>query len=312
MEPYISVVIPVYNEEESIEALYKELKSVLDNIKKTYEIIFVDDGSTDKSFEILEKLHNKDKKVKVIKFRRNFGQTSAISAGFDFSRGEVIITLDGDLQNDPQDISKLLKKINKGYDVVSGWRKERKDPFLRKKIPSKISNSLSRRLTGVKIHDFGCTLKAYRRKSLEGIELYGEMHRFIPAIVAWKGFKVGEVKVNHRPRKFGRTKYGMTRIIKGFLDLLLVVFWKKYSTRPIYLFGTLGLLLSLVGFLLGMYLTLMKIFYNVSLSERPLLLLAVLLIILGVQFIIFGLLADIMIKIYYRKEKAYNIEEFLK
>lgn len=309
----LSIVIPVYNEEENLEILYSKLKSVLENLDKSYEIIFIDDGSSDKSFEILSKIHEKDKNVRVIKFRKNFGQTAAISAGFENSKGKVIVAMDADLQNDPEDIPKLLEKISEGYDVVSGWRRNRKDPWLRKKIPSKISNFLTRKLTSVSIHDFGCTLKAYKREALEGIELYGEMHRFIPAIVAWKGFKVSEVEVKHHERKFGKTKYGIWRIMKGFLDLLVIVFWRKYSTRPIHLFGSLGIALSFFGFLVGVYLTLMKIFYNQSLGNRPLLLLSILLIILGAQFIIFGLLTDIVIRIYYRKEeKPYSIERTLK
>jgi len=307
----ISVVIPVLNEEENIPELYSELRDVLEKLNKPYEIIFIDDGSTDNSFKILKEIHEKDNKVKVIKFRRNFGQTPAISAGFDHATGSIIITMDSDLQNDPKDIPKLLEKINEGYDVVSGWRADRKDPFLTKKIPSKISNWLTRRLTGVDIHDFGCTLKAYRGEVLKDVKLYGEMHRFIPAIVSWKGFKVSEIPVEHHSRKFGKTKYGTWRIMKGFLDLLVVTFWQKYSTRPIHLFGGLGLLLSFSGFLIGLYLSIIKFFYHQGISNRPLLLLGILIIILGVQFIIFGLLADIMIKIYYQEERQYNIEGIL-
>ncbi len=309
----ISIVIPIFNEEENIQILYSELNKILEELKKDYEIIFVDDGSNDRSFEILEKIHNEDKNVKIIKFRKNFGQTAAISAGFEKAKGEVVITMDADLQNDPNDIPCLLEKISEGYDVVSGWRKGRKDPLLRKKIPSKISNFLTRKLTGVNIHDFGCTLKAYKKEVLTDLELYGEMHRYIPAIVAWKGFRLSEIEVKHLPRKFGKSKYGIWRIMKGFLDLLVVVFWQKYSTRPIHLFGALGILMGFFGFLIGVYLTILRIFYNEGIKDRPLLLLGILLIILGVQFIIFGLLADIMIKIYYRKkEKSYSIEKILK
>ncbi len=312
MEPYISVVIPVYNEEESIEALYKELKSVLDNIKKTYEIIFVDDGSTDKSFEILEKLHNKDKKVKVIKFRRNFGQTSAISAGFDNSKGDIIITMDADLQNDPKDIPKLLDEIKKGYDVVSGWRKNRKDPFITKKVPSKISNILARKLTGVNINDFGCTLKAYRRKAIENIELYGEMHRYVPALVSWRGFRIGEIPVIHHERRYGKTKYNVFRLMKGFLDLINIKFWTRYSTRPLHFFGAFGILMVLLGSIISIYLALTKIFLNESIGERPLLILGVLFVIVGVQFITFGFLYEILTKIYYSNRKIYEVEKILK
>ncbi len=308
----ISIVIPVYNEEENIFRLYSELKKTLSKLKKSYELIFIDDGSTDKSFNILNEIHEKDKNVKIIKFRKNFGQTAAISAGFENSEGDIIITMDADLQNDPKDIPRLMNKISEGYDVVSGWRKGRKDPLLMKKIPSKISNFLTRELTGVKIHDSGCTLKAYKKEALKNIELYGEMHRFIPAILSWKGFKVSEIPVTHNARKFGKTKYGAWRIMKGFLDLLVVVFWKKYSTRPIHLFGSLGILMGFFGFIISCYLTLMKILYNQSLTNRPLLLLGILLIILGVQFVIFGLLADIMVRLYYGKEiRPYSIEKIL-
>ena len=308
----LSIVIPVYNENENISLLYSELKKVLSELKKSYELIFVDDGSSDGSFEALKRIHRNDKNVKIIKFRRNFGQTAAISAGFENASGEIVITMDADLQNDPKDIPRLLEKINEGYDIVSGWRKGRKDPLLMKKIPSKISNFLTRKLTGVEIHDSGCTLKAYKKLALKNIELYGEMHRFIPAILSWKGFRVSEIPVSHKARKFGKTKYGVWRIMKGFLDLLVVVFWKKYSTRPIHLFGGLGLLFGFLGFVIGLYLGIIRIFYNQGISNRPLLLLGILLIILGVQFVIFGLLADIMVKLYYGKEvRPYNIEEIL-
>ncbi len=309
----LSLVIPVYNEEQNLVRLYPKLKEVLDKLGKEYEIIFVDDGSTDRSFRILEKFSHENPQVKIIKFRRNFGQTAAISAGFEEAKGEIVITIDSDLQNNPEDIPKLLEKMDEGYDLVSGWRKNRKDPLLRKKIPSKLSNFLTRKLTGVNIHDSGCTLKAYRRESLKGIELYGEMHRFIPAIVAWKGFKVSEVEVEHQFRKFGETKYGIGRIMKGFLDLLVVVFWKKYSTRPIHLFGVMGIVMGFLGSLISLYLAIMRVFYKQAIGNRPLLLLGALLIIIGAQFIIFGLLADIMIKIYYHQgERTYNIEKILK
>ncbi len=306
----ISIVIPIFNEEENIQILYSELNKILEELKKDYEIIFVDDGSNDRSFEILEKIHNEDKNVKIIKFRKNFGQTAAISAGFEKAKGEVVITMDADLQNDPNDIPCLLEKISEGYDVVSGWRKGRKDPFLGKKIPSKISNFLTRKLTGVNIHDFGCTLKAYKKEVLTDLELYGEMHRYIPAIVAWKGFRLSEIEVKHLPRKFGKSKYGIWRIMKGFLDLLVVVFWQKYSTRPIHLFGGLGILLSAIGALLGFYLALQKIFFNVSLANKPALLLAMVLVLVGIQFISTGLIADILIKLYYSKRGMdYSIEK---
>ena len=286
--PKISVVIPVYNEEDSIEPLYKELKSALTGLKKTYEIIFIDDGSTDRTFKILEGFHKKDKNTTVIKFRKNFGQTPAISAGFNNSKGDVIITMDADLQNDPKDIPRLLKEIEKGYDVVSCWRKYRKDSVITKKIPSKISNIIAKKMTGVNINDFGCTLKAYRREAIKDIELYGEMHRYIPALVSWKGFRIGEIAVKHHERKFGETKYNMSRLVRGFLDLISIKFWMKYSTMPLHFFGTIGLLTASIGFVINAYLTFTKIFLNRPLSERPLLILGVFLVTIGVQFITFG------------------------
>ena len=309
----ISIVIPVLDEEENIPVLYSELKKVMDALNKNYEIIFIDDGSKDKTFKILKGLQEKDKKVKIIKFRKNFGQTSAIQAGFDNANGKLIITMDADLQNDPGDIPELLDKINEGYDVVSGWRHNRKDPFFTKKIPSKISNWLAVKLTGVDIHDFGCTLKAYRKDSLEGIKLYGEMHRYIPALVAWSGFSVAEIKVKHHPRKYGKAKYGFQRLLKGFLDLINLKFWMQYSTRPLHLFGFLGICLFFAGFIVGIYLTIMKLFFGMGLSNRPILLLAVLLVVLGVQFIIFGFLGEIMVRVYYDKKdrKIYKIKEII-
>ncbi len=308
----ISVVIPVLNESESLPELYSKLKGSMDKLKKKYEIIFIDDGSADNSFEILKEIHLKDSRVKVIKFRKNFGQTVAISAGFDHAKGNVIVTMDSDLQNDPGDISKLLQKMDEGFDVVSGWRADRKDPFT-KKIPSMISNFLARHLTSVKIHDFGCTLKAYKREVLNELELYGETHRYIPALVAWKGFKIGEIKVKHYSRKHGKTKYGWKRLIKGILDLSLVTFWQRYSTRPIYVFGGLGILLSLLGIIGGLYCVYLKISQGVDLSNHFLAVASFLSLILGIQFFVSGILADIAIKNYYSVvgRKSYHIEEVI-
>lgn len=292
--------------------LYKELKSVLKRLKKGYEIIFVDDGSTDDTFKILKTLREKDKKVKIIKFRKNFGQTAAISAGFNRAKGNIMVTMDGDLQNDPEDIPKLLEKIGEGYDVISGWRVDRKDPIV-KRIPSRVSNWLARRLTGVNVHDFGCTLKVYKKDTLKNIELYGEMHRYIPALVSWKGFEIGEVKVRHHPRRHGKTKYGIVRLLKGFLDLLNIKFWIQYHARPIHLIGGLGLLSFFIGTMIGLYLSIMKFFFGVGLADRPLLLLAVLLVVLGVQFITFGFLAEIVVRVYYNttNRKVYDIEKIV-
>lgn len=305
----LSVVIPLLNEEANVLHLYSKLKGTLNNLDKIYEIIFIDDGSTDDTFKILDEIHNKDKAVKILKFRKNFGQTAAISAGFTHSQGEIVVTMDGDLQNDPEDIPLLLRKMEEGYDAISGWRIDRKDPLL-KKIFSKLSNWFARHLTKVDIHDFGCTLKAYKREAIEDIELYGEMHRYIPALLSWGGFKVGEVGVSHHKRGQGKTKYGTWRLVKGFLDLLNLTFWTHYSARPLHFFGVLGLIQLLAGFLIGAYLTVIKLFWGRPIADRPLLLLSVLLVILGVQFITFGFLSEIIIRIYYVKggKEPYEIE----
>ena len=306
----ISIVIPTYNEQDNVIPLYHQIKEVLDRLQKTYEIIYIDDGSRDRTFERLKELHNKDKKVKIIKFRKNFGQTPAMDAGFRHAKGKVIIPMDADMQNDAEDIPRLLAKLDQGYDVVSGWRKNRKDS-LGKHLTSRGANLLRKILIKDKIHDSGCTMKAYRKECFEDLNLYGEMHRFIPALLMWKGFRVTELPVRHHKRKFGKTKYGLKRTLKGFLDMIVVKFWMQYSTRPVHLFGGLGIIMSIIGFLLGIYLTVMKIFFGQNLSNRPLLLLAILLIILGVQFLIFGILADIQIKNYYEKKKPYNIKEII-
>jgi glycosyltransferase involved in cell wall biosynthesis len=309
----ISIVIPVYNEEENLKELYEKLSNVLRLITENFELIFVDDGSTDNSFNILKGINTEDKKVKVIKFRRNFGQSAALAAGFDYSKGNVIITIDGDLQNDPEDIPQFLKKISNGYDIVSGWRVDRKDPFFTKKLPSKLSNWLASKLTGVNLHDFGCTLKAFRREVVENINLYGEMHRYIPALASWMGVSIAEVKVRHHPRQHGKSKYGITRLIRGMLDLITVKFLLSYSTRPLQLFGIPGIISFVAGFVIGAYLTIGKLFFGMGLSDRPLLLLAVLLIFLGVQFITMGLLGEIISRTYYEMQgkPIYAVKEII-
>lgn len=309
----LSIVIPAYNEQKNVSLLYNKLKEVLTSMKKSYEIIFVDDGSTDSTFLELENIQKKDLNVIVIKFRGNFGQTFALDAGFKAARGKVIISMDADLQNDPADIPILLTKMKEGYDVVSGWRRNRKDPLL-KRIISKGAYLLRKILFKDEIHDSGCTLKAFKRECFDDLDLFGEMHRFIPAMLSWQGFKVAEVVVGHHKRKYGKTKYTIKRVIKGFLDMIVVKFWMGYSSRPIYLFGGFGLLMVIVGFVIGLYLSIQKIlaYDSYTLSNRPLLLLSILLIIMGVQFVVSGLLADIVIKTYYRKGKPYKIEKELK
>lgn len=306
----VSVVIPTYNEEENVNILYSQISDILKKINKSYEIIFVDDGSKDKTFQKLSDLNKKDKNVKIIKFRKNFGQTAAMDAGFKAAKGDIIIAMDADLQNDPKDIPLLLNKIKEGYDVVSGWRKDRKDSFS-KKIVSRCADLLRKIIFNDRIHDSGCTLKAYKKECFKDLNLYGEMHRFIPAILKWRGFKIGEVVVKHHARKFGKTKYGAKRTIKGFLDMIVVKFWMQYSARPMHIFGTVGLFTGLLGAIILVYLAVLRLAYNVSISNRPLLLLGILLIVLAAQFLIFGLLADILIKIYYREEPNYNIESIV-
>ncbi|HEX9902703.1 MAG TPA: glycosyltransferase family 2 protein, partial [Acidobacteriota bacterium] len=237
----LSVVIPVYNEEGSLEALHGELKETCDGVGRSYEIIFVDDGSRDGSFRVLAALQKKDRRVKVLRLRKNFGQTAALSAGFDYARGEIIVSLDADLQNDPHDIPLLLAKIEEGFDIVNGWRRKRKDRFITRRLPSALANWLIARMTGIKLHDFGCTLKAFRGEVIKSIRLYGELHRFIPAIASSFGVRIAEIPVNHRPRRHGRSKYSIFRFVKVILDMVTVRFLMSYSTRPLQIFGLFGL-----------------------------------------------------------------------
>ncbi len=298
----LSVIVPIYNEEENIPSLYKELSGVLERLGKTYEIIFVDDGSSDTSLMLLNELQNNDPKVVVISFRRNFGQTAAMSAGFDHARGEVIITMDGDMQNDPANIEGMIKKIDEGYDVVTGWRFDRKDPFINRRLPSMIANWIISKTTGVGLHDYGCTLKAFRKEIIKNIKLYGEMHRFIPAIASGMGISFTEMKVNHRPRLYGKSKYGISRTIRVILDLMTVKFLLSYSTRPIQVFGLIGVGSGFLGFLIALVMTFQRQFFGVSMSDRPLLFLAILLMFMGVQFITIGLLAELQARTYHESQ----------
>lgn len=304
----ISVVIPLYNEEKSLEELYNRAILSLQSLSDSFELIFVDDGSTDNSFSVLRDLHKRDNQVKVIRFRKNFGKAAALSAGFKEAQGEIIITLDADLQDLPEEIPALIKKMDEGYDLVSGWKFKRKDPFLRK-IASRLFNSVTSFYTGVKIHDFNCGLKCYRREVTEEIELYGELYRYIPAIAKWKGFKVGEVKVNHRPRVHGKSKYGSERYLRGFFDLLTVIMLTKYPEKPLHFFGLLGTLLSLIGLAINIYMAALRL-SGKWISNRPLLLLGILLLILGVQFIFFGLMGELIV-FSSQKETSYTVKEKL-
>ncbi len=301
MAESVSIVIPVFEEEESVGPLYKSIKEVMDGLKSPYEIVFIDDGSKDKTFAALEDMQKKDPNVVVVSFRRNFGQTAAMAAGFDYAKGDIIVTMDADLQNDPKDIPKLLGSI-RGFDIVSGWRKDRKDPFISRRLPSIIANWLISRATGVHLHDYGCTLKAYRKEVIKNIRLYGEMHRFIPAIASWVGAAITEVETTHHPRQFGKSKYGISRTVRVILDLITVKFLQSFSTKPIHAFGTPGLVMGALGFLLALYLSVEKIAFGRDIGSRPLLLLAILLIILGVQLVIMGLLGEMLARVYHESQ----------
>ncbi|TGC10616.1 glycosyltransferase family 2 protein [Methanolobus halotolerans] len=306
----ISIVVPFYNEEENVLPLYEEISESIDRLNKDFEIIFVDDGSTDSTYDIMADLAKKEERLKIIKFRRNFGQSAALKAGFDNAGGEFIITLDADLQNDPHDIPAMIDKIDtEDYDVVCGWRFNRKDAGS-KKLFSKFANFLRNKLTSEQIHDSGSTFRIYKKECTRDLELYGELHRYIPAMLSWKGYRIGEIKTNHRERLHGKTKYNCKRLIKGFLDLIVITFWQKYSLRPIHIFGGIGMTLGMLGGIVTVYLIFMRLFFGTGLANRPLFTASILAIIIGIQFFTIGILADVMIKIYYGQNgrKNYLIE----
>jgi len=310
----LSLIIPVYNEEENIPLLFDAIQQALKPIKRSWEVIFVDDGSRDKSLDVLESLARKDPKhVRVVVFRRNFGQTAAITAGIDHSQGEIIVLLDADMQNDPADIPMLLAKLDEGYDLVSGWRKDRKDNFLTRTIPSNLANGLISWVTGVHLHDYGCTLKAYRRDALKGFRLYGEMHRFIPVFAHSVGARITEIPVHHHPRKFGVAKYGLERTVKVILDLFTVKFLLDYSHKPMRLFGGAGILLMLVGMADLLYLFIRRMWWNVPAFSSPLLLVGVMFVILGGQSILMGLIAELLARTYHESQSkpTYTIRTIL-
>lgn len=308
-QPYLSIIVPLYNEEGNVRELHRRIHEAVQKIGRSFEIIFIDDGSTDKTSEEVRNLSP----LKLITFRKNFGQTAAFDAGIKSATGEVIITLDGDLQNDPADIPLLLEKIDAGYDVVSGWRFQRKDSLM-KRFFSRGANLLRAILVKDGIHDSGCSLKAYRRECFNDLDLFGEMHRFIPALLALDGFRVAEVKVSHHPRIHGVTKYNWKRAIKGFVDMLFIWFWRKYSYRAIHLFGGTGLLLGFGGSGILVWMFIDKILYGASLSERIWPLVGTLLILVGVQLFIFGILIDVVVKTYYqsRGRMNYSVREVRK
>lgn len=299
-----SVVVPFYNEQENIPALYMKLTEVLDALGEPYELIFVDDGSRDDSFKILSEIYEHDRRVNLIRLRRNFGQTSALKAGFDFAQGEVVISMDGDLQHDPEEIPRFLEKIEEGYDLVSGWRYARRDHWLLRQLPSRVANWMMARLSGVDLHDFGTTFKAYRREIIQEIQLYGELHRFIPALASTTGARIAEVPIENPHRKSGRSNYGIGRTVRVFLDLIMVKFLLEYSTRPLQFFGLLGLCGTGSGLLLSGYLLFEKFYHHAPMMTEhgPLMLLAIALFVSGIQFASFGLLGEIISRTYYESQ----------
>ncbi len=298
----ISIVIPVYNEAESLPALHAELDAALQALGKSYEIIAVDDGSCDNSLPVLKRLVKVDPHLVVVSLRRNFGQTAAFAAGFDLARGEVVFTIDADGQNDPADIPLLLDKMSEGYDIVSGWRQNRKEPLLTRKIPSRVANAIITSNTGISLHDSGCSLKAYHYEVIKNVNLYGDMHRFIPAFSSWMGVRVAEVPVKDRARQFGKSKYGFSRTFRVFLDLFTLTFLLSFQGKPMRLFGGMGVATGGIGVLILAYLAYIKVFEGALLSNRPILWLGVMLVILGVQFLFFGLLAEMQMRTYYESQ----------
>ena len=306
----ISVVIPLYNEEQSLKELADQLKNTLVRFGGRYELIFVDDGSTDNSFRVLRDLHFRNNRIKVIRFRRNYGKSAALMVGFQRAQGDYVVTMDADLQDDPAEIPNLIRQIKAGYDVVSGWKKKRHDPIT-KTLPSKFFNFVTSVMTGVKIHDSNCGLKAYRRDVVKSVNVYGELHRYIPALAHWQGFRIGEVVVQHRARKYGKTKFGTGRFLKGFLDLLTVLFTTRYIARPLHLFGVWGMVSAFAGLCIDGYLAAEWIAGRTALSNRPLFLVGLILIIVGIQFVSIGLLGEMITKGQH-VEKEYSIREIIK
>lgn len=305
MTPRLSIFLPVYNEEENLRRLYDALIESLAAIGESFELIFVDDGSTDRSLELLGTLALTDQRVRVISFRRNYGQTAAMAAGIDASRGEVLIPMDADLQNDPADIVRLLAKLDEGYDVVSGWRRNRQDTFLTRTLPSRLANALISRIGGVPLHDYGCSLKAYRREVLKDVHLYGEMHRFIPIYARWAGGRVTEIPVTHHPRIAGKSKYGLSRTIKVVFDLVTIKFMASYMTKPLYVFGSAGLLSFLISGVSAVFAFLLKYAgwpHQADFIETPLPILSMIMLVLGIQLILMGLIAEILVRTYHESQ----------
>jgi len=298
--PHLSLVVPVFNEADSLPDLQRRIVEAMEGAD--YEVLYVDDGSTDASLSVLTDIQKTCPRVRLISFRRNFGQTAALSAGFRYARGAIIVPLDADGQNDPADIPKLVKKLNEGFDIVSGWRKERKDNPVTRTLPSRMANWLIGKITGVYLHDYGCTLKAYRAESIQHIRLYGEMHRFIPALARWGGGRVTEMVVNHRPRTTGKTKYGLSRTFKVVLDLMTIKFLASFSTKPIYIFGGLGVFCFFGSSITGLVVLLMKLVQGYSMNRNPLLIISLVLMMAAIQFILMGLLAEMLVRTYHESQ----------
>ncbi len=300
--PAISVFLPVYNEEPNLPPLHAKLDEALSKLGRSAEIVFVDDGSTDDSLKVLREIAAKDERVRVVALKRNYGQTAAMAAGIDAARGQVLIPMDADLQNDPADIVRLLEKLDEGYDVVSGWRKNRQDKLITRKIPSMLANRLISWIGGVPLHDYGCSLKAYRRESLQDVKLYGEMHRFIPIYASWAGARVAEIPVEHHARTMGKSKYGLSRTVKVIFDLMTIKFMASYQTKPIYVFGSFGMLAFLISILAGLYALFLKLFHKADFVQTPLPILAIVMFAVGIQFLLMGLLAEMLVRTYHESQ----------
>ncbi len=300
--PEVSVFLPVYNEEPNLRPLHQKLDQSLTALGRSAEIVYVDDGSTDGSLKVLREIAANDSRVRVVALRRNYGQTAAMAAGIDAAKGKVLIPMDADLQNDPADIIRLLDKLDEGYDVVSGWRKNRKDKMVTRKIPSMIANRVISIIGGVPLHDYGCSLKAYRRESLEDVKLYGEMHRFIPIYASWAGARVTEIPVDHHPRTMGKSKYGLSRTLKVVFDLMTIKFMASYQTKPIYVFGTFGMLAFAISLLGGLYAVFLKLFHKADFVQTPLPILSIVMFAVGVQFLLMGLLAEMLVRTYHESQ----------
>jgi len=308
---HVSMIVPVFNEAGTLAPLFQNLRHELERLGRTWEILFINDGSTDGSEEILNELADQDPRIRVIHFRRNFGQTAAMMAGFDFARGDILIPIDGDGQNDPADIGKMLELLDQGYDVVSGWRKDRQDHFIRRNLPSILANRLISAVSGVRLHDFGCSLKAYKRMVVDGIRLYGEMHRFLPIYASWHGAKITEVVVNHHPRRAGRSKYGLERVAKVLLDLLVVKFLDSAAQKPMYVFGGCGIFSLVVSALAFLWMLYLKIFRDFAFITTPVPLIVVMTFMIGMMCILLGLLAEMIMRTFYESQgkPIYNVRE---